>query len=122
MFLGPTHGTFKQKTEVYNGQFRFQYFKTAVWKKLVKRLGVVAEICTRFEQEAEIHDNKDFHIFYSFKKDLTTIVEKLHNLFDNSNPKILILYKKSPIVQSINLNKLTTWVVEKIINLNFGNT
>ena len=46
-------------------------------EEISKCLGVVAEICTRFEQEAEIHDNKDFHIFYSLKKDLTTILEKL---------------------------------------------
>ena len=88
-------------------------------EEISKCLGVVAEICTKFEQEAEIYDNKDFHTFPSFQKDLTTILEQLtaEDLLDDSNPKILISYKKSPIVQSINLKKLTTWVGEKIINL-----
>ena len=86
-------------------------------ERISKCLGVVAEICTRFEQEAEIHDNNDFYTFPSFKKDLTTILN-IENLLDDGNPRILTSYNKSPIVQSIDLKKLTAWVGE-IINLDF---
>lgn len=88
-------------------------------EKIGKCLGVVAEICTRFEQEAEIHDNKDFHTFPAFIKDLTTILEQLitDDVLDDRNARILTSYNKSPIVQSINLKNLTSWIGEKIMNL-----
>lgn len=81
-------------------------------------LGVIAEICTRLEQEVEIQDNKDFHTFSSFEKDLSIILEQLarDDLLDNI-PRGLMSYKKCPIFQSFNLKQLTTWIGEKIINL-----
>ena len=35
-----------------------------------KSLGVVKNICYRFQKEADVHENKDYHTIPSFKKDL----------------------------------------------------
>lgn len=61
-------------------------------KGISQCLGVIAEICTRLEQEVEVQDNKDFYTFPSFEKDLSIILEQLarDDLLDDNTPRGLM--------------------------------
>lgn len=40
-------------------------------------MGVVKNVCNRFEKETDAHENKDCHTIPSFKKDLLSVVTQL---------------------------------------------
>ena len=46
-------------------------------KLIGKALGVVQNVCNRFEKEADVHENKDCHTISSFKKDSLSTVTQL---------------------------------------------
>jgi len=84
-------------------------------------LGIIAKVCSTFEQEAEVHENKEFHTFPKFTKDLNCIVDQLvlDEVFDGDDYCLLRSYKKYPLLQTINWKPLTEYVQKKLNKLNF---
>ena len=85
-------------------------------------LGIIAKVCSTFEQEAEVYENKEFHTFPKFTRDLSFIVDQLvlDKVFDGDDHYSLHSYKKCPLLQTINWKPLTEWVEKKIKNLEFN--
>jgi len=86
-----------------------------------KCLGTVKHICTRFENGADVHENKDYHTVPSFTKDLKLVIGTLldNQVFkhEQSQPLMITSYKKAPMFWSINWESLLSWVKDKIIDL-----
>lgn len=84
-------------------------------------LGIISKLCSHFEDEADAMKNKSFHTFPSFKKDLAMIVSQLvsDNVLGETTTQKFSSYTKTPLFQTFDWETITTWLKEKIINLDF---
>ena len=87
-------------------------------KSIGMSLGIVTKVCSTFEHEAAVYENKAFHSFPKFTKDLKSIVDQLvlDGVFDEQGHQFYS-YKKHPLLQTIKWSSIKKWVVGKIVNL-----
>ena len=88
-------------------------------KSIACSLGILSKICCRFEEEGDANQNKDYHTFPAFKKDLSLIVSQLisDNVFGGDDHRKFTLYNKSPMLQYIDWDMLSEWIKDKITDL-----
>ena len=86
----------------------------------IAKLGPVSHVCSQFEKELSFVENKDYHTFPSFKKDLNSIVQVLRaeEVLLDTNTRCHSTYNRAPLLHSINWKKVTEYLKEKLFNTN----
>jgi len=86
-------------------------------ERVAKSLGPISHVCTQFEKELALTENKDYHTYPSFKKDLDAITQLLiaEKVFTDGN-RTYTSYKGKPLFESICWDDVSKWVKEKLIN------
>ena len=89
-------------------------------QRIAKSLGPVSHVCSQFEKELSFSENKDYHTFPSFKKDLNSIIQVLRaeEVLSDTNNRCHSSYNRTPLLHGINWNKITEWLKEKLCNTN----
>ena len=86
-------------------------------ERVAKSLGPISHVCTQFEKGLSLTENKDYHTYPSFKKDLDMITQLLARervLADDT--RTYDSYKGEPLLESISWDTISEWVKEKLIN------
>ena len=86
----------------------FNINKLQCMKLIGNSLAVVSNVCARFQEEADMNENKGYQSFPKCNEDLTTIVTQLlaENVFNNVDYQSLNTYKNSPLLQSVQWEKV----------------
>jgi len=71
-------------------------------ERVAKSLGPINHVCTQFEKELALTENKDYHTYSSFKKDLDAITQLLiaERVFTDGN-QTYTSYEGKPLFESI---------------------
>ena len=86
-------------------------------ERVAKSLGPISHVCTQFEKELELTENKNYHTYPSFKKDLNAITQLLatEKVFTDDK-RTYTTYEGEPLLDSIHWGDVSQWVKEKLLS------
>lgn len=91
--------------------------KPAAIERLGKSLGVVNQVCSRFQLETNTPINKGYYSYPKFTEDLDKICKLLQTekIYSRQNNRTLSSYNGHPLLSSLKWNNIHKWVEKKIL-------